>query len=445
MLNCSRPDTPSLLEALQPVFNLSSIRPVMNLSTPTNVSIDFTIYSILGVDEKTHVLKTYIWQILKWRNEFVKWDPEQCGSSQITIPRKLLWVPDMVINEFMEKNSAPFVPYSYLFSDGLVIDYQPVKVISSCKLDIYKFPFDIQNCSLSFNSYLHRQTALQIDLSSTVADILKYSKEVMTTMGEWELVGLTVNTYLPPAGNEDVYEEMRFFVSVKRRATLYVVNLLIPSCFLVMVDLFSFLLPPQNVDRSLFKMTLILGYTVFLLIMNDLLPASGNTVPLISVFLCLCLALMVASLLETILITNLLYGSAHYPPVPCWFRVFVLHILGRLVWLPPKPRDQQNTVIRNPAAQEMKVSSLAAGDSEVSQQKGPLDKEKAWKELRHLESDLQAIRLQVKHRLGEGQGSEEWIQVGSIIDRLLLSLYIIFISVSFITITTIWMQSYNTS
>lgn len=41
-----------------------------------------------------------VWFVLqKWRNEFVSWDPEQCGSSQITIPRKLLWVPDVVINE----------------------------------------------------------------------------------------------------------------------------------------------------------------------------------------------------------------------------------------------------------------------------------------------------------------------------------------------------------
>lgn len=63
---------------------------------------------------------------------------------------------------------------------------------------------------------------------------------------------------------------------------MYVVNLLIPSCFLIAVDLFSFLLPPQNVDRSAFKMTLILGYTVFLLLMNDLLPVTGNTLPLIS-------------------------------------------------------------------------------------------------------------------------------------------------------------------
>lgn len=69
---------------------------------------------------------------------------------------------------------------------------------------------------------------------------------------------------------------------LRRRPTLYVVNLLVPSCFLVTVDLVSFLLPPQSVDRSSFKMTLILGYTVFLLIMNDLLPITGDRTPLIS-------------------------------------------------------------------------------------------------------------------------------------------------------------------
>ncbi len=71
-------------------------------------------------------------------------------------------------------------------------------------------------------------------------------------------------------------------IVLRRRATLYVVNLLIPSCFLLSVDLFSFLLPPQSVDRASFKMTLILGYTVFLLLMNDLLPVTGNNLPLIS-------------------------------------------------------------------------------------------------------------------------------------------------------------------
>ncbi|XP_039462445.1 5-hydroxytryptamine receptor 3C-like isoform X2 [Oreochromis aureus] len=67
-------------------------------------------------------------------------------------------------------------------------------------------------------------------------------------------------------------------------------TLLPPTCLLPVahpgsrsspVDLFSFMLPPQSVDRSSFKMTLILGYTVFLLIMNDLLPITGETTPFI--------------------------------------------------------------------------------------------------------------------------------------------------------------------
>ncbi|XP_040896406.1 5-hydroxytryptamine receptor 3A-like [Toxotes jaculatrix] len=379
-----------------------------------------------------------------WKNEFVSWDPEKCGSSWISLPRKLLWVPDVVINEFMEKNSAPFVPYNYLSSDGLVLDAQPVRVVSSCNLDIYSFPFDIQNCSLSFNSYLHRLAAVQLDLSETAEEILEYSKEVMATMGEWELVGITAKKYQFPAGDEEIYEELRFHISLRRRATLYVVNLLIPSCFLIMVDLFSFLLPPKSVDRSAFKMTLILGYTVFLLIMNDLLPVTGNTIPLLNVFLSLCLALMVASLLETILITNLLCGSAHYSPVPRWIRVFVLHILGPILRLPPKPRDlQDNTIIQNPVAQEMKVSSLVEEDRGAPEQKGPLNEDTALQELRGLGRDLQALRLQVEQQAGGSQSSEEWIHLGFIIDRLLFVLYILFISVSFITIIIIWVQSFE--
>lgn len=63
----------------------------------------------------------------------------------------------------MDENTAPYVPYIYIHSDGTVRDAQPAKVVSSCNLDIYNFPFDVQNCTLTFNSYLHygeKQTAV---------------------------------------------------------------------------------------------------------------------------------------------------------------------------------------------------------------------------------------------------------------------------------------------
>ncbi|XP_077391126.1 uncharacterized protein LOC144027457 isoform X2 [Festucalex cinctus] len=442
MPNCSRPDGPALLEALRPVFDLSSIRPVVNISTTTHVNVAFILIGILGVDEKAQILTTFIIQMLKWKNEFVRWDPNECGAYWIIVPRKELWVPDVVINEFMERNSAQYTPYTYVYHDGFVFDLQPVRVVSSCRLDIYMFPFDTQNCTLTFNAYLYHLPAVKIGRLASSDEILKYSKEMMTTMGEWELTGIkALHQQSPSSSNKTSYEELRFFISLRRRSTLYVVNLLIPSCFLITVDLFSFLLPPQKVDRSLFKMTLILGYTVFLLLMNDLLPITGNTIPLINVFLSLCLALMVVSLLETILITNLLHSSAHYSDVPRWIRLLIIHIIGRLVLLPPKPAPVEQ-IIQNPVTLEMDASNQRAGEEEAH---GPLDEDKAVEELRSLGRDLRVIRLKVDQELNVSPSTEEWVQVGFIIDRLLFVIYALFLSVSFVTIIGVWVYSHNAS
>lgn len=157
---------------------------------------------------------------------------------------------------------------------------------------------------------------------------------------------------------------------------LYVVNLLIPSSFLMLIDILSFYLPPHSVDRASFKMTLILGYTVFLLIMNDLLPSTANGTPIIGqttdvktqnkshptlptlcrfilavswfnikltlfnlliypstgIYFSVCLALMVISLLETVIITNVLHhNSMKYQEVPNWVRVVVLKHIANLI------------------------------------------------------------------------------------------------------------------
>ncbi|XP_029931655.1 5-hydroxytryptamine receptor 3A-like [Myripristis murdjan] len=436
MVNCSEPSPRSLLEALAPVFKLNSIRPVINISTPTTVSTDFILYGILGVDEKAQLLTTYIWLNFVWQNEFVSWDPIQCGTDKISLPRKKFWVPDAVINEFMYQNTAPDVPYVHLYHNGYMHDALPVRVVSSCHLNIYTFPFDIQNCTLTFNSYTHTVEEIKMVLGMPVEGILQGSKNTMITMGEWELLDITYHKHM--LGGENGFDELAFHIRIRRRATLYVMNLILPSCFLITVDLFSFLLPPQSVDRSSFKMTLILGYTVFLLIMNDLLPITGNTIPLINVFFSLCLALMVASLLETILITNLLCGSANFSPPPYWVQVLVLRVLGCLVGLPPKPREQKEAVTLSPV-----VAEDSKAVEEVPQEKGSVVEDKVLKELRRLGQHLEAIRLQVDSHVSGGHGSEEWIQVGFIIDRLLFGLYILFISLSFIAIIIIWVNSYS--
>uniref|UniRef100_A0A8C6Q5V3 5-hydroxytryptamine receptor 3A-like n=1 Tax=Nothobranchius furzeri TaxID=105023 RepID=A0A8C6Q5V3_NOTFU len=360
----------------------------------------------------------------------LSWDEKECGAERVSILREKIWVPDVQISEFIDEDKSPKTPYVYLDNTGHVYDDKPLRVVSSCQLGIYNFPFDIQNCSLTFGSYLHFD--IMMIAGNTTKEILQESSKVIVNNGEWELadIGLGHSTLGLNAGD---YSEIKYYLILRRRPTVYVVNLLVPSCFLITVDLFSFLLPPQTIDRSSFKMTLILGYTVFLLIMNDLLPVTGETTPLINVFFSISLALMVTSLLETVFITNIQCSSTRYNAVPHWLSVLVLRYLAVVVCIPPKKKSNRVTLFLNPSfTVKIPCSSVQAQVNPTGPPEPALD------ELKKLSSDLKAIRLEVDKYFQVSKTSEEWNMIGIIIDRLLFGLYIVFIVVSFITITSIW-------
>ncbi|KAM4740045.1 5-hydroxytryptamine receptor 3A-like [Anableps anableps] len=447
-LNCTSPTPESLFTELgNHLFPKNLIPPVANFSESLTITISITVVGILGVDEKAQTLTTFLWQVLEWKIPGLNWDEEECGTERVSVPREKLWVPDVHISEFMDENKSPQTPYVYLYNTGYVFDDKPIRVVSSCKLEIYNFPFDIQNCTLTFGSYLHFASEIQIFPGMTGEEILSESRGVMETNGEWELSDISV-VHSKLELDVGSYSETQFQLILRRRPILYVVNLLVPSCFLIAVDLVSFLLPPQSVDRSSFKMTLILGYTVFLLIMNDLLPVTGERTPLINVFFSISLALMVASLLETVFITNIQFSSSQYNAVPHWLSVLVLRYLAVVMCMSPK-RSNRVTVCLNPSYKDSttNMSSITiSGNQSILKDphpvKAPTDPaappEPAVEELRKLSRDLIAIRLQVDKHFQGSKTAEEWQMIGTVIDRLLFCLYIVFIIVSFISIMSIW-------
>lgn len=55
----------------------------------------------------------------------------------------------------VDVGKSPHVPYVYVSHHGEVQNLKPIQVMTACSLDIYNFPFDVQNCSLTFTSWLH--------------------------------------------------------------------------------------------------------------------------------------------------------------------------------------------------------------------------------------------------------------------------------------------------
>uniref|UniRef100_A0A667X3Z0 5-hydroxytryptamine (serotonin) receptor 3A n=1 Tax=Myripristis murdjan TaxID=586833 RepID=A0A667X3Z0_9TELE len=422
-LSCEDGQSGPTHESMQAVFDLKPFRPVVNLSNPTITNISFTLYAVLGVNEKTQILTTFLWLRLFWHHEFLVWDPDECdGITRISLPVKKLWSPDIIIYEFVDDDVSQACPYVYINHTGHIRWDRMLRLVSACNLEIFSFPFDVQNCTFTFGSYM-------VSPALTFEEMSGNSKRYLEASGEWELVVILGEASILQFGIDE-WDIITFWVVIKRRPVLYVVNLLIPSSFLMLIDILSFYLPPHSVDRASFKMTLILGYTVFLLIMNDLLPSTANGTPIIGIYFSVCLALMVISLLETVIITNVLHhNSMKYREVPRWVRVVILKHIANLICY-RQPED----VPPPSKAQEDKPERL-------DNCSGPwIIQPRAQEPAPHPASttDLSELRAHLTSLQQDSERQDQWCHVGYILDFLLFRIYLLLISCYALVIICMW-------
>ncbi|XP_048025228.1 5-hydroxytryptamine receptor 3A [Megalobrama amblycephala] len=438
MLQCEDGQSGPTYESLQQVIDKKSFRPSVNLSTPTITNISFTLYAILGVNEKAQILTTFLWLRLYWFHEFLIWDPEPCdGITKISLPVKDLWTPDIIVYEFVDDDVSQACPYVYVNHTGHIRYDRMLRLVSACNLQIFSFPFDIQNCSFTFGSYMHTIKDVRVSPALAFKEMTDNSKRYLQASGEWELVVILGDADILKFGIDE-WDIITFWVVIKRRPILYVVNLIIPSSFLMIIDILSFYLPPHSVDRSSFKMTLILGYTVFLLIMNDLLPSTANGTPLIGIYFSVCLALMVISLLETVLITCVLHhNSMKYREVPHWVQVLVMHFIARIICY-SFPEDP---LAKLEVKQETDPWVVPPSESTSSQQtptnvSGTMTLDVP--ELRQISQDLREMNSYLTILRKEDHLQNQWCHVGYILDFLLFRIYLLIITGYALVIICMW-------
>ncbi|KAL7853894.1 hypothetical protein AOLI_G00207380 [Acnodon oligacanthus] len=422
------------------------VRPVKDWRDSTMVAIDLMVYSILNVDEKNQVLTTYVWYRQQWTDEFLVWNPEDFDDvKKISMPTANVWVPDIVINEFVDVGKSPDIPYVYVSNDGLVQNYKPIQVVTACSLNIYNFPFDVQKCSLTFQSWLHTINDINITLMRSPEEVM-VDKSVFMNQGEWELLHVLSKYKSFSVDNDDYYAEMKFHVVIRRRPLFYTVNLLLPSIFLMVMDIVGFYLPPDSGERVSFKITLLLGYSVFLIIVSDTLPATAIGTPLIGVYFVVCMALLVISLTETVLIVRLVHKQDLQPHVPQWVKHLVLEKAAVLLCIPNKkfcsllardadlPRykeNNMNTVRCNHHCESSRDMERGLGIGlPVRDSTPPV--------MDNILHEVSSIRQFLEKREASREIAKEWLQVGYVLDVLLFRVYLLAMLAYSITLGTLW-------
>ncbi|XP_039509906.1 5-hydroxytryptamine receptor 3A-like [Pimephales promelas] len=302
---------------------------------PADIHVDIYVSSITNVNEKAQSLTTQLKMITVWPNVRMMWNPANyCQIETFAAPKNMFWTPDIGILESIKTEyGTKESPYVHLRSSGVTISTDIFALTTACKMDLYRFPFDTQKCSITLQSAVYSDKEIVIK-TLNANHIINKSKEIFESQGEWNLINIIHSNKTTFDGLERLkMHQLIYEIEIKRRPVLYVINIIIPSCFLLVLDVISFFVDSKAADKVAFKVTLLLSVSVMLLIINNTLPSTGREIPLIGVYCGVIFCLIGISIMETIFVNYLKYQAAKKRSVET-----TADLTGRDVCV----RDQQN-------------------------------------------------------------------------------------------------------
>ncbi|XP_054899024.1 5-hydroxytryptamine receptor 3A-like [Poeciliopsis prolifica] len=304
--NCSYRDVLKYLDLAKDNEALTMSRPVRHYKEKTEVYIEMRIYAILDLREVDQSFISYLWFLMEWENDYVSWSPDDfCGLSKVVVPRKSLWMPDVIIEEMTEKDKNVPSPLVTIHHEGWV-EYRDDKfVISTCKMNIFKFPFDIQSCDITFKSISYSDEELHFILKKDKAVITMDSHKNIRMQYEWKFLDISV---IEKNGDSFYTNQtvVAYTITMKRKSAFYVVNFLLPVLFFLCLDFASLLMPTGSGEKISFKITVLLAVTVMQLILIEILPFTSSRIPLIVIYCIGVFAVMLFSLIETVFLSYLM-------------------------------------------------------------------------------------------------------------------------------------------
>ncbi|XP_054846325.1 neuronal acetylcholine receptor subunit alpha-9 [Eublepharis macularius] len=308
----------------------SALRPVEDTETVLNVTLQITLSQIKDMDERNQILTAYLWIRQTWYDAYLKWDKDKYdGLDSIRIPSNLVWRPDIVLyNKADDDFSEPVNTNIVLRYDGKITWDAPAITKSSCVVDVSYFPFDSQECNLTFGSWTYNGNQVDIFNFLDSGDLSDFIEDV-----EWEIHGMpAIKNVITYGCCSEPYPDVTFTLILKRKSSFYIFNLLLPCLLISFLAPLGFYLPADSGEKVSLGVTVLLALTVFQLMVAESMPPSEN-VPLIGKYYIATMTMITASTALTIIIMNIHYCGSGAKPVPQWARVVILDYMSKIFFV----------------------------------------------------------------------------------------------------------------
>lgn len=292
------------------------------------VEIQFLMLRIQALDERTQVLTTVGLVITEWIDERLVWDPLKYDNlSSIVLPPTMIWLPELTLMNGAENMAHDFDRMGVVVSNDGHVHWEPGGIfMTTCDIDISYFPFDNQECSVIVGAWAYYTQMMNLTNSSSETPLRDY-----TVNGAWEITNTSVKwgeTKLPCCPDTR-YAYVESTIKLRRRVQFYFMNIMVPCFMLSVLTLVTFWIPPEAGEKISCGISVLLAFTVFLLMVSENVPKTSLQMPIIAIYLMSTMFLGASSLAFSIVVLNIHFTDSH--PVPHWIQVLVLTLMGSIL------------------------------------------------------------------------------------------------------------------
>ncbi|ELK27606.1 Neuronal acetylcholine receptor subunit alpha-5 [Myotis davidii] len=271
------------------------VRPVEHLNDKISIKFGLAISQLVDVDEKNQLMTTNVWLKQEWRDVKLRWNPEDYGGIRaIRVPSDSLWTPDIVLFDNADGRFEGARTKTVVRFDGTVTWTPPANYKSSCTIDVTFFPFDLQNCSMKFGSWTYDGSQVDLLLEDREVD-----KRDFFDNGEWEIVSATGRRGNRTDGRR-WYPHVTYSFVIKRLPLFYTLFLIVPCIGLSLLTALVFYLPSHEGEKICLCTSVLVSLTVFLLVIEEIIPSSSKVIPLIGEYLVLTMIFVTLSITVTV-------------------------------------------------------------------------------------------------------------------------------------------------
>lgn len=308
----------------------SEVLPICEKGGIVNISIDTALRELVEINEKFQTLKLKIWVRLNWTDCNLQWNPSDFNDlDRIYVNYDHIWTPDITLYEgISEFGSMPQVKdyRAEILSEGLVSYNFPSTITTACSIDVTFFPFDIQKCDLTFGSWIYGGNHLAVYRYSSTADTSSFLDH-----NEWHLVSMDterVERYYNCC--EYPFSKVVFHLVIQRESKFYLITIIFPCILVTSLTFIGFCLPPSCSEKISLQITVLLSITVFLLLIQDKLPSSSDTFPIIAYFFTSSMLLVCVACIMAGVVLFVYYKRLSGKEVPNILKTIFLRYLSKV-------------------------------------------------------------------------------------------------------------------